>query len=86
MKASQGQSGIIEPAYAYLPGISGGEEVARTLGVDYFAVPVEFGMEGALKAYPIGSLSDYEEDLLQKAIIELKGNIAKGESHAQGKE
>lgn len=84
MKASKGESGIVEPAYIYLPGVSGGEETAQKLGVDYFAVPVEFGTEGANKALDIGKLSSYEEELLKIAVQELKGNVAKGEDHIKG--
>lgn len=73
----------MEPAYVYLPGIPGGEEVAKALGVDYFAVPVEFNTEGATKAYPIGKLSAYEEGMLKVAVEELKGNITKGIAHVQ---
>lgn len=78
LKAINGESGIIEETYLYLPGIPGGKDIAATLGVDYFAVPVEFGTEGAVKAYPIGSLSDYETNLLKIAVEELKGNVSKG--------
>ncbi|KAH7069340.1 lactate/malate dehydrogenase [Paraphoma chrysanthemicola] len=81
MKARKGETGIIEPTYVYLPGVPGGEDVAKALDVSYFAVPVELGKEGAMKAYPVGPLSDYEQDLLKTAISELKGNIAKGEAH-----
>ena len=73
LKAINGEKGIIEEAYLYLPGILGGKEIATELGVDYFAVPVEFGKEGAIKAYPIGSLSAHEEGLLKAAVEELKG-------------
>ncbi|KAF4538229.1 malate dehydrogenase [Lasiodiplodia theobromae] len=84
IKASKGESGIIEEAYVYLPGVPGGEEIAKSLGVEYFAVPIEFDSEGASKALPIGKLSAYEEDLLKIAVEELKGNVAKGESHVRG--
>jgi malate dehydrogenase len=77
----KGESGIVEPAYVYLPGVPGGEEIARNLGVDYFAVPIGLCERGANKAYPIGKLSFYEEDLLRVAVEELKGNIAKGKAH-----
>ncbi|UQC81517.1 malate dehydrogenase [Colletotrichum lupini] len=83
IKASQGQSGIVEPAYVYLPGLQGGEAVAHKLGVSYFAVPVTFGPGGAETAHPIGSLSDYEEGLLKVAVNELGGNIKKGEAFIQ---
>lgn len=84
MRASKGETGIVEPAYIYLPGVPGGKEVAKDLKVDYFAVPIEFDVEGAVRAYPIGKLSTYEENLLQPAVDELRGNIAKGEAHIVG--
>lgn len=62
----------------YLPGVPGGKEIAAELGVDYFAVPVEFGAEGAKKAYPIGVLSAYEKEKLAIVVEELKGNVKKG--------
>lgn len=80
LKAVSGESGIIEETYLYLPGIPGGQAVADTLGVDYFAVPVEFGPQGATKAFPLGPLSDYEEKLLKIAVEELKTNVSKGVS------
>lgn len=73
-----GESTVIEETYLYLPGIPGGKDIAEKLGVDYFAVPVEFGMAGAVKAYPIGSLSDHETKLLKIAVKELKANVRKG--------
>ncbi len=80
IKASQGHEGIIEPSYVYLPGVEGGDAIAKDLGVDYFAVPIEFGVEGAKKAYPIGALSEYESKLLVKAVEELNTNVSKGEA------
>ena len=44
IKASKGEKGIIEPTYVYLPGVSGGEAIAKETGVDYFSVPVELGV------------------------------------------
>ena len=78
MRAVSGESGIIEETYLYLPGIPGGKEIAAELGVDYFAVPVEFGPQGAKKACPIGTISDYEKKLMAIAVEELKGNVEKG--------
>ncbi|KAI8163430.1 malate dehydrogenase [Colletotrichum sp. SAR 10_70] len=83
IKAAQGQTGIVEPAYVYLPGVPGGDAVSRELGVEYFAVPVSFGANGAETAHPIGSLSDYETKLLKIAVDELKGNVKKGEDFAR---
>lgn len=45
IKAIQGQKGIVEPAFVYLPGVPGGNEVSKALGgIDFFAVPVELGV------------------------------------------
>ena len=78
MKALNGEKGVIEETYLYLPGIAGGKEIAADLGVDYFVVPVKLGTEGAVKVYPIGSLSAHEVSLLKVAVEELKGNVSKG--------
>ncbi|KAF4880140.1 malate dehydrogenase [Colletotrichum siamense] len=83
IKAAQGQTGIVEPAYVYLPGVPGGDAVSKELDVEYFAVPVSFGANGAETAHPIGSLSDYETKLLKIAVDELKGNVKKGEDFAR---
>lgn len=42
--AFKGEKNIVEPTYVYLPGIAGGEEIAKATGVDYFSVPVELGV------------------------------------------
>ena len=44
MKAMKGQKGIVEPTYVYLPGVAGGDAIAKETGVDYFSVPVELGV------------------------------------------
>ena len=44
IQASQGQKGIVEPTFVYLPGVSGGEPIAKEVGVEYFSVPVELGV------------------------------------------
>ncbi len=44
IKASKGEKGIVEPTYVYLPGVSGGEAIAKETGVDYFSVPIELGV------------------------------------------
>ncbi|KAJ5088819.1 malate dehydrogenase [Penicillium angulare] len=75
MKAKNGQS-VTEEAYVYLPGIAGGKEIAAELGVDFFAVKIELGKAGAVKALPIGKISDKETELLGVAIDDLKKNIA----------
>ena len=44
MKALKGEKGIVEPTYVYLPGVTGGDAIAKETGVDYFSVPVELGV------------------------------------------
>jgi len=79
IKAAKGESGIVEPTFVYLPGVTGGDEVAKETGVDYFSVPVELGPNGAEKAINIlGSADDKEKKLLEKCVQGLKGNIEKG--------
>ena len=44
IKAAGGASDIVEPTYVYLPGVPGGDAVAKEVGVDYFSVPVLLGV------------------------------------------
>ena len=44
MKAAKGETGIIEPTYVYLPGVDGGDAIAKETCCDYFSVPVELGV------------------------------------------
>uniref|UniRef100_A0A915DGD9 Malate dehydrogenase n=1 Tax=Ditylenchus dipsaci TaxID=166011 RepID=A0A915DGD9_9BILA len=52
--------------------------------VDYFASPVELGPNGAEKVHGYGTLSKYEEQLVQTAIPELQKNIEKGVKFIKG--
>ena len=79
MQAAKGKSGIVEPTFVYLPGIEGGDAIAKETGCKYFSVPVELGKEGAVKANnPLGMANEYEKKLLQACYDGLKGNIEKG--------
>ena len=44
MKAAKGEKGIVEPTFVYLPGVSGGDAIAKETGCDFFSVPVELGV------------------------------------------
>ena len=44
LRAKKGESGIVEPTFVYLPGVSGGDAIAKETGCDYFSVPVELGV------------------------------------------
>lgn len=39
-----GEKGIVEPTFVYLPGVPGGEAIAKETGLDFFSVPVELGV------------------------------------------
>nr|CAD2176716.1 unnamed protein product [Meloidogyne enterolobii] len=47
-------------------------------GLEYFAGPVELGPKGVEKILPLGELSSYEKQLIEKAIPDLRKEIAKG--------
>lgn len=85
LKAHSGETGIVEPTFIYLPGVPGGAEVLKQVGgLEYFAVPVELGPGGAVKATnPLIAASEAEKKLLEVAIAGLKGNIAKGVEFVQ---
>ena len=79
IQAVKGKSGIVEPTFVYLPGIQGGDAIAKETGCEYFSVPVELGPKGAVKAHNIlGSANEYEQKLLKACYEGLKGNIEKG--------
>ncbi|EHY57297.1 hypothetical protein HRR83_002788 [Exophiala dermatitidis] len=79
LKAAKGEKGIVEPTFVYLPGVEGGDAIAKATGCDFFAVPVELGPNGAEKAIDIVSkANDYEKKLLDEAVKALKGNIEAG--------
>lgn len=61
-----------------MPGVPGGEAVAKELGVEYCAVPLDFGSGGAEKAHGIGTLSEYEQNMLTTAVEQLRENIESG--------
>lgn len=44
LKAAKGDKGIVEPTYIYLPGVEGGMDIAKQVGVEYFSAPVELGV------------------------------------------
>merc|ERR1712193_496115 len=79
IKAVKGESGIIAPTCVYLPGVEGGDEIAKLTGCEFFSVPVELGPNGAKKAFNIvASANDYEKELLEACYKGLGGNISKG--------
>jgi malate dehydrogenase len=81
LRAVKGEKGLVEPSYVYLPGVPGGEAIAKKVGTDFFSVPVELGPNGAEKAIDIlEGIPANEQGLVDIAIGDLKGNIEKGVS------
>lgn len=44
IKAVNGEKGVTEPSFVYLPGVSGGDAIAKATGCDFFSVPIELGV------------------------------------------
>ncbi|KAL7945734.1 malate dehydrogenase, NAD-dependent [Trichoderma barbatum] len=79
LRAVKGEQGLVEPSYVYLPGVPGGEAIAKATGVDFFSVPVSLGPNGVEKvSNPLENITAKEKELLGKAVEGLKGNIQKG--------
>ncbi|EOD51753.1 malate dehydrogenase [Neofusicoccum parvum] len=79
LQAVKGETGIIEPTFVYLPGVEGGDAIAKQTGTEFFAAPVELGPDGAKRIIDVVSkANDYEKKLLDVAYKGLKGNIDKG--------
>uniref|UniRef100_A0A4D5R8Z0 Malate dehydrogenase, mitochondrial n=1 Tax=Scolopendra viridis TaxID=118503 RepID=A0A4D5R8Z0_SCOVI len=75
LKALNGKEGIIECAYVK-------SDVTQA---SYFATPLLLGKNGLEKNLGLGKLSDFENQLLKKALPELKENIKAGEDFVFGK-
>ncbi|RDA92586.1 hypothetical protein CP533_0943 [Ophiocordyceps camponoti-saundersi (nom. inval.)] len=79
LRAVKGEKSLVEPSYVYLPGVPGGDAIAKETGRDFFSVPIELGPNGAEKAInPLDGVTEKEKALLAKASTDLQGNIAKG--------
>lgn len=69
LRAIKGEQGVVECAYVK-------SDVTET---SYFATPIIIGPGGVEKNLGLGKLTSFEQELLQKAIPELKKNIQTGE-------
>jgi malate dehydrogenase len=47
LKGLSGEKGIVTPTFVYLPGVPGGEAIAKETGCDFFSVPVELGVRSS---------------------------------------
>lgn len=71
-----GKKNIVEPSFVK-------SDVFAKEGVEYFSTNIELGPEGVEKIHPLGEISDYEKELISKAVPELKKNIVKGNEFVQ---
>jgi len=71
LKAKAGESGVIEPTFVDSP-------LFKDQGCDYFASNVTLGPEGVSKIHEVGTVTDYEQKLIDVCVGDLKKNIAKG--------
>jgi len=69
LRAMKGEQGVIECAYVK----------SDVTEASYFATPLVLGPNGVEKNLGLGKLSAFEQELLQKALPELKKNIETGE-------
>ena len=44
IRAVKGEAGIVEPSFVFLPGVSGGDAIAKKTGCDFFSVPIKLGV------------------------------------------
>jgi malate dehydrogenase len=81
IKALAGEKGLVAPSYVHLDADKeGGAIVKKEIGkeLDYFSTNVQIGPNGVEKIVPLGSLSDYEKQLVAAAVPELTTSIEKG--------
>lgn len=71
MKGFDGEKDVIEPTFVENP-------IYKEEGIDFFATSVTLGPKGVEKIHGLGSLADYEEEMIAIAKDTLKSNIAKG--------
>jgi len=75
LRAIKGEQGVVECAYVK-------SDVTES---SYFATPLIIGPGGLEKNLGLGKLSPFEQELLQKALPELKKNIQTGEDFVHKK-
>ncbi|KAI5299829.1 Malate dehydrogenase, cytoplasmic [Ascosphaera atra] len=71
LRGAQGENDVIEPTFVQSP-------LFADKGVEYFSSRVRLGKEGAEEIFPLGKVSEYEQGLLEKCLVDLQKNIKKG--------
>jgi len=72
VKALNGEQGVVECSYLR----------SDVTEAKYFSTPVLLGKNGIEKIHGLGTLTDYEQELVKGAIPELQASIKKGEDFA----
>ncbi|KAI7869979.1 malate dehydrogenase, NAD-dependent [Spinellus fusiger] len=71
-----GKKNVVEPSFVK-------SDVFAAEGIEYFSTNITLGPEGVEKIHAVGQVTDYEKELIKKAVPELKTNIAKGNAFVQ---
>jgi len=71
LRAANGEKGIVECTFIE-------SKISNMVGVPWFSVPVELGVNGVEKILGTGKLDAFETKLLEVALPELKSSIDKG--------
>lgn len=71
LRAAAGEKGVVEPTFVQ-------SELYKDQGVEFFASRVELSKDGVGKIHPVGKITEYEQSLLDKCLVDLKKNIEKG--------
>lgn len=71
LKAAQGEKGVIEPTFVDSP-------LYKDQGINFFSSKVELGPNGVEKIHEVGTVTGFEQKLLDAALVDLKKNIDKG--------
>jgi len=75
LRAMKGEQGVVECSYVK----------SDVTEASYFATPIIIGPNGLEKNLGLGKLNSFEQELLLKAIPELKKNIQTGEDFVNKK-
>lgn len=71
LKAAQGEKGVVEPTFIDSP-------LYKAQGVDFFSSKVELGPNGVEEIHQVGTITPFEQKLLDACLVDLKKNIEKG--------
>ena len=74
LRAVKGESGIIQPSFVYLPGVSGGEVVQKSVdGLDYFSTNIELGVPILISQFTDAiRLKEWKRHILLEISLHLK--------------